>query len=81
LPITLKPPTAPISLAAVVDLTHVHHDGAIVCTANSFVLATPVAILLVHLDGHCVTGCDGTFACYALGAAGVAAYVVRGHTL
>jgi hypothetical protein len=50
-------------------------------TTNSFVLAAPVAVLLMHLDGDCVSCCDGAFACYALGAAGVAAYVVGGNAL
>jgi len=80
-PVTLEPPAAPISLATVVDVAHVHHDWTIVCTADSFVPAAPVAVLLVHLDSDSVARCNGTFACYALGAAGVAAYVIRGDTL
>lgn len=76
-PVTLEPSSTPISLAAVVHFAHVHHDRTIVCTADSFVLAAPVTVLLVHLDGHSVARCDCAFTCYALGAAGIATYVIR----
>jgi hypothetical protein len=50
-------------------------------TANGFIVAASVAILLVHLDGYGIACCNETFSAYAFGASGIAADVVGAHTL
>lgn len=79
--LTLEPPTASISLTAVVYFAHVDQYWTIVCATNSFVIAASITVLLVHLHSYGVACCNGAFACYALGAAGIAAYVIGAYAL
>jgi hypothetical protein len=78
---TFKPPTTSVSLTAIVDFAHIHHDRPVMRAANGFVFAASVAILLVHFYGYGVAGCDRAFARYAFGAAGIAADIVGAHAL
>ena len=49
--------------------------------ANCFIFAASIAILLVHFDCHCAACFDWAFACYAFGAADIAADVIGGYAL
>jgi hypothetical protein len=73
----LDPGGGAVGAESIADFADVHGDGTLVVSADGFVAAAAVVVLLVHLDGHGAAGVDAA-ELSGLPGVGIAADILRG---